>query len=203
MSQFTTPLTDAGLRGKVVLVEFWTYTCINWLRVQPYVRAWADKYQGSGIGGDRVHAPWCPVREGPGERRRRLKDLRVVYPVRGRQRPRDLARIRQQLLAALYFHRCPGADPAITIRRGQLPESERIIQQLLTEAGATGIGVSWCRSRAGASSSGRVGSLSHRRTIWGMAARGLCISRGTGRDQRRIYSPGVAPPQYLGPRGRV
>ena len=37
------PLTEAGLRGKVVLVEFWTYTCINWLRLQPYVRAWADK----------------------------------------------------------------------------------------------------------------------------------------------------------------
>ena len=39
------PLTAAGLRGKVVLIDFWTYTCINWLRSLPYVRAWAEKYK--------------------------------------------------------------------------------------------------------------------------------------------------------------
>src|SRR5262245_65604815 len=43
------PLTAAGLRGKVVLVDFWTYTCINWLRTLPYLRAWADKYKDPGL----------------------------------------------------------------------------------------------------------------------------------------------------------
>jgi len=43
------PLTKAGLRGKVVLVQFWTYTCINWLRTAPYIRAWAEKYQDQGL----------------------------------------------------------------------------------------------------------------------------------------------------------
>jgi thiol-disulfide isomerase/thioredoxin len=43
------PLTPAGLRGRVVLVQFWTYTCINWLRTLPYVRAWAERYQGHGL----------------------------------------------------------------------------------------------------------------------------------------------------------
>ena len=47
------PLTASALRGKVVLVDFWTYTCINWLRTLPYVRAWAEKYKDQGIGGDR------------------------------------------------------------------------------------------------------------------------------------------------------
>ena len=51
------PLTAAGLRGKVVLIDFCTYTCINWLRQLPYVRAWAEKYKRSRIGGDRrAHA---------------------------------------------------------------------------------------------------------------------------------------------------
>ena len=58
------PLTPADLHGKVVLVDFWTYTCINWLRTLGYVRAWAEKYRGSGVGrGRRAHAR-VPVREG-------------------------------------------------------------------------------------------------------------------------------------------
>src|SRR5262245_54651407 len=51
------PLTSAGLRGKVVLIEFWTYTCINWLRTLPYVRAWAEKYKDRGLVVIGVHSP--------------------------------------------------------------------------------------------------------------------------------------------------
>src|SRR5690349_12438136 len=51
------PLTDASLRGKVVLVEFWTYTCINWRRQLPYVRAWAEKYKGNGLVVVGMHTP--------------------------------------------------------------------------------------------------------------------------------------------------
>jgi thiol-disulfide isomerase/thioredoxin len=51
------PLTPAGLREKVVLVDFWTYTCINWLRTLPYVRAWAEKYRNQGLVVIGVHAP--------------------------------------------------------------------------------------------------------------------------------------------------
>src|SRR5690348_10379954 len=51
------PLTAAGLRGKVVLIEFWTYTCINWLRTLPYVRAWAYKYKDQGLVVIGVHSP--------------------------------------------------------------------------------------------------------------------------------------------------
>jgi hypothetical protein len=45
------PLTPEGLHGRVILVDFWTYTCVNWLRTLPYVRAWADKYAGAGLTG--------------------------------------------------------------------------------------------------------------------------------------------------------
>src|ERR1051326_8234044 len=51
------PLTTAGLRGKVVLIDFWTYTCINWLRTLPYVRAWAEKYKNQGLVVIGVHTP--------------------------------------------------------------------------------------------------------------------------------------------------
>ena len=62
------PLTAADLRGKVVLVDFWTYTCINWLRTLPYVRAWAEKYQRSGSGGDRRAYAGVPIRARPRQR---------------------------------------------------------------------------------------------------------------------------------------
>src|SRR5918912_1245102 len=51
------PLTAAGLRGKVVVVDFWTYTCINWLRTLPYLRAWAAKYRNQGLVVIGVHSP--------------------------------------------------------------------------------------------------------------------------------------------------
>ena len=53
----SSPLTPAALRGKVVLVNFWTYTCINWRRQLPYVRAWAEKYRDQGLAVVGVHAP--------------------------------------------------------------------------------------------------------------------------------------------------
>src|ERR1700735_3728553 len=56
------PLTPAALRGNVVLVNFWTYTCINWLRQLPYVRAWAGKYSDQGLGGGGGDTPRVPVR---------------------------------------------------------------------------------------------------------------------------------------------
>ena len=59
------PLTPADLRGKVVLVDFWTYTCINWLRTLPYVRAWAEKYRDQGLVVIGVHCAGVRVRKGP------------------------------------------------------------------------------------------------------------------------------------------
>ena len=62
------PLTAAGLRGKVVLIDVWTYTCINWLRTLPYVRAWAEKYKNQRFGGDRRAQSRVRIREKPRQR---------------------------------------------------------------------------------------------------------------------------------------
>jgi len=70
------PLTAADLRGKVVLIDFWTYTCINWLRTLPYVRAWAEKYQEHGVVVIGVHAPEFPFEHDIENVRRAAKDMR-------------------------------------------------------------------------------------------------------------------------------
>src|SRR5689334_20750418 len=74
------PLTPAGLRGKVVLVNFWTYTCINWLRQLPYVRAWARKYSGLGLVVIGVHTPEFSFEHDLTNVARAVRDMRVDYP---------------------------------------------------------------------------------------------------------------------------
>jgi thiol-disulfide isomerase/thioredoxin len=75
------PLTPAGLRGKVVLAGFWTYTCINWLRQLPYLRAWAEKYSGHGLVVIGVHTPEFSFEHNAGDVRRAVQDMRITYPV--------------------------------------------------------------------------------------------------------------------------
>src|SRR3979409_767056 len=75
------PLTAAGLRGKVVLIDFWTYSCINWLRSLPYVRAWADKYRDRGLVVLGVPAPEFGFEKDVDNVRRAAKDMRIDYPV--------------------------------------------------------------------------------------------------------------------------
>ena len=71
------PLTAAGLRGKVVLIDFCTYTCINWLRTLPYVRAWAAKYKDQGLVVIGVHTPEFPFEKDVENVRRAVKDMKV------------------------------------------------------------------------------------------------------------------------------
>src|SRR5437868_15422834 len=75
------PLSAADLRGKVVLIDFWTYTCINWLRTLPYVRAWADKYRDHGVVVIGVHAPEFSFEHDLENVRRAAQDMRVDYPI--------------------------------------------------------------------------------------------------------------------------
>src|SRR5882672_6941851 len=75
------PLTAAGLRGKVVLVEFWTYTCIKWLRTLPYVRAWAAKYKDQGLIVIGVHAPEFSFEKNLDNVRRAVGEMRIGYPI--------------------------------------------------------------------------------------------------------------------------
>ena len=75
------PLTPEALRGKVVLIDFWTYTCINWLRTAPYVRAWEQKYKDQGLVVIGVHSPEFAFEKDIENVRRAVKDLGITYPV--------------------------------------------------------------------------------------------------------------------------
>src|SRR3954463_3634372 len=77
----TLPLTPADLRGKVVVVNFWTYTCINWLRQLPFVRAWAEKYKDQGLVVIGVHTPEFEFEKNLDNIGRAASEMRVNYPI--------------------------------------------------------------------------------------------------------------------------
>jgi Thioredoxin like C-terminal domain/Redoxin len=134
------PLAAESLRGKAVLVQFCTYTCINWLRTLPYVRAWDEKYKGQGLAVVGVHTPEFAFEKDLDNVRRALKNTGVVYPVMLDNDYAVWRAFKNQYWPALYL-----VDPRGRIRHqhfgeGDYEKSERVIQQLLAEAGAVGVG---------------------------------------------------------------
>ena len=111
------PLTPDDLRGKVVLVDFWTYTCINWLRTLGYVRAWAEKYESHGLVVIGVHTPEFPFEHDIDNVRWAAKELRRRVSDRARPRLCGVARVRQPLLARGLLRRRRRTDPAPPVRR--------------------------------------------------------------------------------------
>ena len=134
------PLTAAGLRGKVVLIDFWTYTCINWLRQLPYVRAWAEKYKDQGLVVIGVHAPEFTFERNLDNVRRAAKDMRVDYPVAIDNDYAIWWAFNNRYWPALYFVDAQGHVRHHHFGEGEYEQSETIIQQLLAEAGNGGIG---------------------------------------------------------------
>ena len=114
------PLTAEGLKGKVVLVDFWTYSCINCLRAIPYVRAWAEKYKDQGLVVIGVHAPEFAFEKNVDNVKKAVADLKIDLSGRDRQRLCDLARLQQSILAGALFHRCRGPHPPPPFRRRRL-----------------------------------------------------------------------------------
>jgi thiol-disulfide isomerase/thioredoxin len=134
------PLTPAGLRGKVVLVDVWTYTCINWLRTLPYVRAWADKYKELGLVVIGVHSPEFAFEKNVDNVRRAAKDMRVNYPIAIDSDSAIWRALKNEYWPALYIVDAQGRIRHHQFGEGDYEQSERIIQQLLAEAGNSGIG---------------------------------------------------------------
>ena len=134
------PLTAAGLRGKVVLVDFWTYSCINWWRSLPYVRAWAEKYKDQGLVVIGVHAPEFEFEKNIDNVRWAAKDMRVDYPIAVDSDHAIWRAFGNQYWPALYFVDAQGHIRHHQFGEGEYEQSESIIQQLLAEAGTRGIG---------------------------------------------------------------
>lgn len=133
------PLTGDGLRGKVVLVQFWTYSCINWLRSLPYARAWAEKYKDRGLVVIGVHAPEFAFEKNIENVRRAAKDMRVDYPIAIDNDFAIWRAFKNEYWPALYFVDAKRHLRHHQFGEGEYEQSEKVIQQLLAEAGISGI----------------------------------------------------------------
>ncbi len=131
------PLTREGLKGKVVLVDFWTYSCINCLRSLPYVRAWAEKYRDQGLVVIGVHAPEFAFEKDLGNVRRAVKDLHITYPVAVDNDYAIWRAFGNEYWPAHYFIDAEGRIRFHHFGEGEYDHSEKVIQQLLAEAGKT------------------------------------------------------------------
>jgi thiol-disulfide isomerase/thioredoxin len=132
-------LTAEALRGKVVLIDFWTYTCINWLRQLPYVRAWADKYKDQGLIVIGVHAPEFAFEKDMSNVRWAVKQMNIGYPIAMDNEHVIWRAFKNSYWPALYFIDSHGRVRHHHFGEGSYEQSEMIIQALLTEAGSAGI----------------------------------------------------------------
>jgi thiol-disulfide isomerase/thioredoxin len=133
------PLTPSALRGKVVLIDFWTYTCINWRRTLPYVDAWAEKYRDQGLVVIGVHAPEFSFEKNLTNVRWAVKDMRIDYPVAIDSDYVIWRAFNNQYWPALYFIDSQGRVRHHQFGEGSYEQSEMIIQELLRETGVGGV----------------------------------------------------------------
>jgi thiol-disulfide isomerase/thioredoxin len=136
------PLTPASLRGKVVLVDFWTYSCINSLRNLPYIKEWAAKYKHAGLVVIGVHTPEFGFEKEPPNVVRALREYDVTYPVAIDSDYGVWQAFNNEYWPADYFIDGAGRIRHHHFGEGDYAESERVIRELLKENGATGLGES-------------------------------------------------------------
>jgi cytochrome c biogenesis protein CcdA/thiol-disulfide isomerase/thioredoxin len=129
------PLTFEQLRGKVVLVDFWTYSCINCLRSIPYVRAWAEKYRDHGLVVIGVHAPEFAFERNVDNVKNAIATLKIGYPVAIDNEYKIWRAFENEYWPAHYFIDADGKVRHHHFGEGEYAESERVIQKLLTDAG--------------------------------------------------------------------
>jgi cytochrome c biogenesis protein CcdA/thiol-disulfide isomerase/thioredoxin len=183
------PLTAEGLKGKVVLVDFWTYSCINCVRSIPYVRSWAEKYKDQGLVVIGVHAPEFAFEKDIDNVRKAVADFKIGYPVAV---DNDFAIWRafgNQYWPAHYFIDAQGQIRHRHFGEGEYEASERVIQQLLTEAGKTGVSADLVSVNAsGAEAAPAKQDVLSPETYVGYArAKNFTSAGGMVRDVRQAY----------------
>ncbi len=134
------PLTPQGLRGRVVLVDFWTYTCVNWLRTLPYIRAWATKYADAGLTVIGVHTPEFGFEHDVNNVVAHERSLGIEYPVAIDSAYGVWRAFNNHFWPALYLADADGRIRYHHFGEGEYAMAEMVIQQLLIDAGAEGIG---------------------------------------------------------------
>ena len=125
------PLTREDLRGRVVLIDFWTYTCINWLRTLSYIRAWAQRYEDQGLTVVGVHTPEFPFERDVDNVRWAAEEMAVEYPIALDSEYEVWRAFANSYWPAVYIADAEGRIRHHQFGEGGYDEQERVVQQLL------------------------------------------------------------------------
>ena len=184
------PLTAEGLRGKVVLIDFWTYSCINCLRTLPYVNAWAQKYKDQGLVVIGVHAPEFAFEKDIGNVTKAVHDLKISYPVAIDNNYAIWRSFNNQYWPAHYFIDAKGQIRYHHFGEGEYEQSEKVIQQLLAEAGHHSVAKDFVEAKAtGVSMAADDQDVQSPETYLGYArAEHFASKGGQVQDQAHVYT---------------
>jgi cytochrome c biogenesis protein CcdA/thiol-disulfide isomerase/thioredoxin len=161
------PLSREQLKGKVVLVDFWTYSCINCIRSIPYVRAWAERYKDKGLVVIGVHAPEFAFERDPANVRKAVADLGIRYPVALDNNLAIWRAFNNRYWPAHYLADAEGRIRYHHFGEGRTDETEAAIRSLLVENGATGLGDETAIKASGASAAADFASIRSPETYLG------------------------------------
>ncbi len=185
------PLEMSDLQGHVVVVNFCTYTCINWIRTLPYVRAWEERYRDDGLVMLGVHTPEFSFEHDHGNIETALQQMNVTWPIAIDDDYEVWRAFANHYWPALYFIDTQGRIRHHHFGEGEYERSELAIQQLLTEAGAPGIESSLVAPHPqGAEVQADWDHLGSSETYLGYAqATGFASAEGLVPDTRQVYAP--------------
>lgn len=130
------PLTASALHGKVILVDFWTYTCINWRRTLPYLRAWDEKYRSHGLVTIGIHAPEFPFEQDLGNVRQAVKNMRIDYPIAVDNDEAIWRAFSNQNWPTLYLIDAQGRVRYKLVGERSYEHLEMLIREMLSETGS-------------------------------------------------------------------
>jgi cytochrome c biogenesis protein CcdA/thiol-disulfide isomerase/thioredoxin len=185
------PLSSKSLRGKVVMIDFWTYSCINCLRALPYVEGWAMKYKDAGLVVIGVHTPEFAFEKERSNVEKAVRDLKITYPVAIDSDYKIWSAFNNQYWPAHYFIDGKGRIRAHHFGEGGYDESERVIQELLKENGATSLAAGVLNVNAtGAEAASDARNVGSPETYVGYKrAANFASAEPIAKDSRKTYSP--------------
>jgi len=185
------PLTTKSLRGKVVVIDFWTYSCINCLRALPYVEGWSAKYKDAGLVVIGVHTPEFAFEKERSNVEKAVRDLHITYPVAIDSDYKIWEAFNNQYWPAHYFIDGKGRIRAHHFGEGNYAESERVIQELLKENGAPALAEGLLNvTGTGAEAPSDSKNVGSPETYVGYKRAGnFASAEPISKDSRKTYSP--------------
>ncbi|MDB5553689.1 MAG: Cytochrome c biosis protein transrane region [Rhizobium sp.] len=186
------PLTAEALKGKVVLVDFWTYSCINCLRAIPYVRAWAEKYKDKGLVVIGVHSPEFAFERKVSNVQQAIANLKITYPVAIDNDYKIWRAFENNYWPAHYFIDAKGQVRHHHFGEGNYDESERVIQKLLAEAGSSDVSSNLVAVNATGVEAAMTQDVKSPETYLGfMRGENLVSPGGAQQNVSKLYAPGT------------